>query len=183
MEDSYLIAGAIALGVLLIVIIVALVMRASRSRKRKQMHDQYGNEYDRLADERGDKDARSELDARSARVANYDLRPIPAEQRQDLLGRWRDVRSEFVDQPAEAVVHADAFLIEMMRLRGYEGVEAGADRRAEDLSVVDANEADEYRNARAISERARDGGASTEELREAMQHYTRVIDSTLQPTT
>lgn len=179
-ESTLVIIGAVVVVALVVLAIVAAVMAASRKRKREDMRERYGPEYDRLAEDRGDNEATQELDARSERVARYDLRPIPADRRQDLLVRWRDVRSEFVDQPADAVVHADALLIEVMRIRGYEGVEAGPDRRVEDLTAVDAEGAEEYRIARAVSERARDGGASTEELREAMQHYSKVLDSMLQ---
>ena len=92
------------------------------------------------------------------------------------------VRGRFVDDPHAAVAEARELVTLVMSDRGYPTDDVDDQQIADELSVEHGRTVSEYRTAAAISARAADGEASTEDLRTAMVHYralfAELLDST-----
>ena len=83
-----------------------------------------------------------------------------------LIERKNDL---FVDDPAKSVKEANRLITEVMIGRGFPV--ADFEQRAADVSVMYPDFVSNYRNAHAIASKNQNGGASTEELRQAMVYY------------
>jgi hypothetical protein len=176
-DTTQIIIAAAAAAAAIAIAVVAFVL-VRRSRERGRLRDEFGSEYDRtVGKSNGRGRAEAELRERERRVDGYDLHPLPVDQARIFRERWREAQSEFVDEPGEAVEHADALLVEVLEARGY--ASSTTRERIEDLSVGHGDEAEDYRLARATALRNRSGSASTEELRQAMLHFERVFKAML----
>ncbi|HSD00734.1 MAG TPA: hypothetical protein VLB81_00065, partial [Gaiellales bacterium] len=102
-----------------------------------------------------------------------DIRPLAPESRARYLERWKDVQAQFVDDPVPAVTDADRLIGEAMRERGYPVDDF--DQRAADLSVDYPEVVENYRAGHSIAGSG-NGGADTEDLRQAMVHYRSLFD-------
>jgi hypothetical protein len=91
---------------------------------------------------------------------------------------WASVQRQFVDQPAEAVEQADRLVVQMMRECGYPVDDF--DQRADDISVDHPEVAQNYREAHGVAVAQSRGTADTEELRQAVTSYRRLVDVLLQ---
>lgn len=149
----------------------------TRSRSRR-LRDTFGPEYDRAVTRDGRSDAEKRLDERRRRVAEYELHPLPADDRVRFLRRWDDVQARFVDDPGAAVADAQGLVDEVMRARGYPV--GDPQRQQEDVSVENPHIVSHYRDARAIARRNEAGEASTEDLRVAIQHYRALFETLLE---
>jgi len=162
--------------VVLLAVVGLLLVRQRRSRQLKQ---DFGPEYRRTVAERGDqRAAEKELADRRRRVEKFEIRPLDPASRERYSERWSATQREFVDEPAAAVGEAHALVQEVMRERGYP-VEDDFEQRAADISVEHPTVVENYRAAHQISVRARDGGASTEQLRQSMVHFRALFDDLL----
>ena len=162
--------------VVLLVVIGLLLVRERRSRQLKQ---DFGPEYRRAVAEHGDqRAAEKELSDRRRRVEKFEIRPLDPASRERYTARWSATQRHFVDEPAAAVGEAHALVQEVMRDRGYP-VEEDFERRAADISVEHPNVVENYRAAHEISSQARDGGASTEQLRQSLVHFRALFDDLL----
>ncbi len=169
----------LAIVVVLLAIIAMLVARQQRSQRLK---DEFGPEYGRAVTEHGDpRSAEKELADRRQRVDEFEIRPLDPAARERYLERWGAVQRDFVDEPVSAVGQADQLVQQVMHDRGYP-VEEDFARRAADISVQHPTVVENYRAARKISVRARDGHADTEELRQAMVHFRALFGDLLAPT-
>ena len=160
----------------LVIMIVALGAAAAvwlvlDGRALTALQGRYGTEYYRLVDvHRGDhRRAAKVLRTREERVSSYKLRALSNVEHEKFIESWTRVQADFVDQPIGAVHMADALVTELMTARGYPMRDF--EHRAEDLSVAHAKVVDTYRYARSIALRAREGAATTEELRRTMVAY------------
>jgi len=161
----YYVIGAI----IVIAIIVAIVLLARRQRSAR-LQQRFGPEYDRTAQEYGDRTkAERELAEREARVRAFHLQELPAGARERYTDEWNEIQKRFVDEPKEALAQSDALLTNVMRDRGYPT--ADFEQRAADLSPDHANVVQNYRLGHEISERSASGEVTTEDLRQAMLHY------------
>jgi FtsZ-interacting cell division protein ZipA len=164
-----------------IVVIIALIVvgfGVARRRGSSQLRERFGPEYDRAMEQSGDrKSAERELEARQERRQQLEIRPLDAVARNRYTNEWRDVQARFVDSPQQAIREADLLVVNLMRDRGYPMEEF--DQRAADLSVDHPNEVADYRAAHSIAQRSSDGGASTDDQREALQRYRSLFDSLL----
>lgn len=158
----------LAIGVLLVGAVLGWVF--ARRQRTKHLRRQFGPEYDRVVREAGDRDeAEAELEARQERIKSLDIHPLSPDERDHYVEAWQSIQVRFVDQPAEAVEEANQLVTEVMQTRGYPMVDF--DQRMADLSVEHAEVIKNYRAARAIAQKNKQGEASTEELRQAMVHY------------
>jgi hypothetical protein len=180
---TMVIAGFLAAGV--IIAIVSGIMLFSRNRRTKELRSRFGPEYKRVARTEGDA-ARGEqvLLERERRVKKLDIKPLSAQQRTEFADEWEHAQAEFVDDPTAAVVHADALVQEVMRVRGYP-VEDFAQRVA-DISVDHPAVAQNYRLAHDIAIKHEHADVGMEKLRDAMLHYRALFadllhDGGLQP--
>jgi len=168
----------IVVAVVLVVAIAAFGYKAARRRQTDRLRDQYGAEYDRVADRaNSQREAESELRERSKRLESYDLRRLDPTERADFERRWSEVQGQFVDDPDSAVRNADGLVTEVMHARGYPVDDF--DQRAEDLSVRHADVTQRYREGRRIAQANLEGKATTEDLRQAVTNYRSLVEALL----
>lgn len=164
--------------VVLLAVIGLLVVRQRRSRQLKQ---EFGPEYRRTVAEHGDqRAAEKELTDRRRRVEKFEIRSLDPASRERFSERWSATQRHFVDEPAAAVGEAHALVQEVMHERGYP-VEEDFDQRAADISVEHPDVVENYRAAHHISLQARNGRASTEQMRQSMVHFRALFDDLLSP--
>src|SRR5262245_28684396 len=143
---------------------------ATRQRRTHALRSRFGPEYNRMARAEGDA-ARAEglLLEREKRVKKLDIQPLTTPQRNEFADDWERAQAEFVDDPSAAVVHADALVQEVMKVRGYPVVDF--DQRLADVSVDHPAVAQNYRLAHDIAKRHEREDVGMQKLREAMLHY------------
>jgi hypothetical protein len=165
----------IVLGAIVVLALIGIAVLWMRKRRSEGLKQRFGGEYDRLAHRTGDP-AKAEdlLEAREKRVAQFDIRPISATQRDGFVASWRQVQAQFVDDPKGAVTTADGLLAQVMAARGYPVADFA--QRAADLSVEHPDVVAHYRTAHDIAVRHERGEAGTEDLRQAMIHYRALFD-------
>jgi hypothetical protein len=167
--------------ILLVVVLVALALWIVLGRRRRsgQLRERFGPEYDRLvADRDGDrKRVEAELDERSKRRAQFDIKELPAADRDRYAEAWRRAQLRFIDEPEVAIVEADRLVVVVMRARGYPVEDF--EQRAADLSVDHPAVVQNYRAGHEIADRHNAGQASTEDLRQAMVHYRALFEALL----
>ena len=168
---------AVTVGIIALLVVLGIWL-TMRRRHTDHLRDRFGDEYERTVETTGDR-ARAEaaLADREQRVAALDIRPLTADERTAFAGEWTEVKSVFVDSPAEAVLHADRMLANMMKAKGFPM--ADFDRRFEDLTVDHGDVARHYRAAHDICDRHSGGNATTEDMRQAMKHYEALYDRLL----
>ncbi|GAB2647610.1 hypothetical protein [Kribbella swartbergensis] len=170
--------------VLTVVIAVVLVLAAAAllflyQRKRSgELRQRFGPEYEHTLEESGDRrSAERELRERERRVAELEITPLSRESAEYYRAEWARVQLSFVDQPAAAVADADQLVVRMMREAGYPVDEF--DQRVNDISVDHPEVAEHYRDAHRVAVAQTRGEADTEELRQAVTAYRRLVDALL----
>ena len=160
-----------------IVVVAALTLIAfaygMAQRRRQRLREHFGPEYEHVVAEAGGH-ARAErvLSEREKRVKKLDIRPLPDTARDQFIERWHQVQARFVDDPSEAVGHADALIGEAMEARGYPVTDF--EQRAADVSVEYPQVVMDYRTAHDIAGRRE---VDTEDLRRAMVHYRSLFEA------
>lgn len=173
--SSYLEIAIIVVAILVIIGIVVAVVGARR-RRSQQLRQSFGPEYDRTVEATGSAPAAErELAARQERRRGFDVRPLGAVERQRYTNEWTVIQQRFVDEPSQAVGEADRLVSAVMAERGYPMQDF--DRTADDVSVDHPHEVADYRAAHAVA--LSGDGASTEQMRIAMQRYRSLFDSLL----
>lgn len=110
--------------------------------------------------------------------AKAQLRALSAADRDRFLAEWQSAQAHFVDSPTAAIEEADRLIDEVMRLRGYPV--GDATQRLADVAIGHPHLLDHYRGAFELARRSREGGAGTEELRQAMVHYRALFEDLLE---
>ncbi len=179
MNTTYII---ILVVLVLVIIGVILGLVFARRRRSKQLHDQFGPEYDHTVQTMGDeKKAQTELDERQKHVEALDIRPLSVSERERYQADWTAVQSKFVDEPGQAIVDADRLIMEVMQLRAYPV--SDFEQRAADISVNYPALVSNYRAAREIAIKNEQHQANTEELRQAMIYYRSLFEELLETET
>jgi len=168
--------------IVLIVVLVVLVLVAAwliTSRRRShELREQFGPEYNRAVEAHGTaREAEAELEARRQRVAALHVVPLSPQDRERFSTEWRSVQARFVDDPSGALREADTLVNEVMQTRGYPM--SNFEQRAADISVDHPDVVTHYRAAHTVLPRLGDGGATTEDLRQALVHYRALFDELL----
>lgn len=159
---------ALTVGVAIIVAVVLWV--AMRTRRTEQLRTRFGPEYDRTVhDARTVTEGEATLIERQTRVERLQIRPLSPDDARRFGLAWRDVQARFVDDPKGAIIDADRLVGEVMHARGYPL--GDFEQRVADISVDHPNVVMNYRAAREIVRDHERGGASTEDLRQAMVHF------------
>jgi predicted nucleic acid-binding protein len=161
------------------VVVIALALFGADRRRSRQLEEKFGPEYGRTVRERGDRRAaESELREREQVRERLEIRPLSDRQRERYGREWEETQSAFVDNPSGALADADQLVAEVMRERGYpvDDFEQQAAVVSVDHPEVVAN----YREGHAIYLRCGQGDASTEDLRQALQHYRSLFDDLLE---
>jgi hypothetical protein len=163
-------------AVIVIIIIVVVVLAAmglvlaQRQRKSGQLKHQFGPEYDRTVQDRGDRRAaEQDLAGRQEHREKLRLRDLDAVERQQYESSWRQVQTRFVDDPSGALGDAHRLVQQVMGARGYPTDDF--DRQADVISVDHPELVADYRAAARLTRDNDRDGARTEDMREAMVHY------------
>jgi hypothetical protein len=161
------------------VVVVALAWFGIDRQRSRHLQEKFGPEYGRTVSARGDRRAaESELREREQVRERLQIRPLSERQRDQYGGEWQQVQSDFVDNPSAAVAEADRLVAEVMRERGYPVDDF--ERQAAVVSVDHPDVVANYREGHAIYVSFGRGDASTEDLRQAMQHYRALFDDLLE---
>lgn len=160
--------------VVIIVAVLAVVALGAyalaRRQRSRRLRSQFGPEYDREIDLRGDRRAAERtLGERMERRQQLEVRPLTREARGHYADEWRRIQARFVDEPAGAVLGADRLVATVMQQRGYPVDDF--DEQADLVSVDHPGVVEHYRRGHELFLRHRAGDASTEDLREAMVAY------------
>ena len=177
-----------AVVVIAIVAIVAIVAR--QQRRRAELKDSFGPEYERAVAREGDvRRGESDLMARRERLNKLDIRPLSPSSRDAYTRNWEQTQARFVDDPAGTLGQADALIVAVMQERGYPMDDF--EQRAADISVDHPDVVQHYRSAHDISKRVgddRDGSVgsgvsnvSTEDMRQGFVHYRALFAELLEP--
>jgi hypothetical protein len=171
-------AWAWVLIAVIVVVVVGLFAWQAAARKRtERLRGQFGPEYDRTvgtADSR--RDAEAELVAREQRRSELEIRPLTQAAHDRYVDRWQAIQSQFVDDPRAAVSSADTLIQSVMSDCGYPVDDF--EQRAADVSVDHPLVVDNYREGHRL---AHADQRSTEDLRQAMQHYRALFDELVEP--
>jgi hypothetical protein len=180
----------IAVVVVAVAIVAYVVMQ---QRRRAELRDTFGPEYDRAVAREGDvRRGESDLMARRERRDELDIRPLSPTSKSTYVRRWDQTQARFVDDPAGALTQADSLIIAVMRERGYPMDDF--EQRASDISVDHPDVVQHYRSAHDVSTRigvdrdARSAGSSTpsvsgvstEDLRQGFVHYRALFEELLE---
>jgi hypothetical protein len=167
----------IAIAAAAVVVLVLLVSwMAARKRRRSQLREGFGPEYDRTVEDMGSRrKAESELSDREKRREELDIKPLAPGSRDRFADRWRTIQERFVDDPRAALREAHILVVEVMRERGYPTNDF--EERAANVSVDHPEVVQNYRAAHEISERS---DADTEEQRQGLVHYRALFDELLE---
>jgi hypothetical protein len=170
--------GAVVALVLVVVAVVVIGIVVARQRRKAKLRQEFGPEYERTVREVGPQRADTVLLAREKRVKGFTLRELAAAERQSFTDEWRTLQSRFVDDPVASVADADALVDRLMAARGYPM--SDFNQRAADISVGHVTVVENYRAAHAIAVRHQAGDATTEDLRNAFNHYRALFTELLQ---
>lgn len=161
-----------------VIFVVLLALAAWRARRTKALQSRFGPEYDHTlesADKR--RDAERELRDRAKRRDELEIRDLSPAAAKRYQQQWMTVQQQFVDAPAQSVHDAQSLVTTVMRERGYPT--DTEDDRTDMLSVDHVDVMSNYRSATDINARGQAGNATTEDLRQAMQHYRMLFDRLL----
>jgi hypothetical protein len=160
------------------IIVVAVVIAAAavamwfvwQRQRSSRLRGRFGDEYHREIERQGSPSkAEAALAAREKRVARLHIKPLMADEAARFSNAWRQIQTQFVDDPKGAVTQADKVVGEVMLARGYPI--GDFEQQVADISVDHPDVVMNYRAAREIAEQHARGRASTEDLRQAMVHY------------
>ncbi len=156
--------------VVAVIIVAAIAAWFTMAARRRRLRQRFGPEYERLTNSHDSKrQAESELTQRERRVAYLDIRPLSPEAQARYRADWTVIQQRFVETPPEALNAATRLIGAVMADRGYPS--ENYDQMVADLSVEHAHTISRFRAAHEISTRAAAGGASTEDMRQAMINY------------
>ena len=171
----------IVIAVVAALVVIGAIAAWMQQRRRTQLKERFGSEYDRTVSEEGDRRAaEKDLADRERKRERLDIVPLSPEAQAKYSESWRQVQGQFVDDPADAVNEADGLVTNVMRDRGYPIDDF--DQRAEDISVDHPEVVQNYRAAHDVYVKASngDGGASTEDLRQGFVHYRALFTELLE---
>src|SRR6185312_564234 len=168
----------IAVGV--VVVLALVVWQALDRRRTGRLQKQFGPEYNRtISGAESKRDAEAELQAREERRQRLDVRPLSQAARDRYVETWRVTQAQFVDDPRGAVAAADSLIQSVMAERGYPVEDF--EQRAADISVDHPQVVENYRHGHQLAQASANGDDSTEDLRQAMQHYRALFDELVEP--
>jgi len=164
-----------ALIVVIVIVVVALAVLFASRRRTTSLQKRYGPEYDRAVESAtGRRDAESQLQDRTQRRDQLDIRPLPEAVRLRYADEWRGVQERFVDQPSDALSAGESLLTRVMQEQGYPV--SDFDEQADLISVDHPDVVENYRVAHDLQQRNKVHQVSTEDLREALLRYRSLFD-------
>ncbi len=179
MNTTTLVAILIAVvAVVAIALVVFLIVQRRRRRRLEMAREEYGSEYQRVAEERGSEEqAEKELRERRGKVEDK-VRPLPEESRERYDEEWRGkVEQTFINDPAASLDEADRVIERVLVERNFP---TGSREEASDgLGAMYPGAAEDFREAQRIHQESTSregGGADLEQMRRAIQKYRSVYE-------
>jgi hypothetical protein len=176
--DPVLVVVVVAVVVLVVGIVLVVVARRRSRSQRAALRSQFGEEYDRVVSEYGQREGERELRARLKRRRELEVRELDGTERGRFSQAWESAQSTFVEHPATGLRDADLLVQQVMRERGYP-VER-FEERAKMISVDHPDLVERYRAAHRTSTELENGMApGTEDMRRAMVDQRYLFDALL----
>ena len=164
-----------------IVVVALVIWQAMKQRRTRELQGRFGPEYDRTLDAaESQREAEAELSARADRRDELEIRPLTTAARERYLVEWQRVQAKFVDDPDGAVRDADMTIQSVMADRGYPVDDF--EQRAADVSVDHPQVVENYRLGHRLARASALGDGTTEDLRQAMQHYRLLFEELVEDT-
>jgi hypothetical protein len=167
--------------IVIVVVVVAVGVAVAvlyRRRRSDQLRQRFGPEYERtVGASDGRREAEKDLRERARRRSEFEVTPVSGQDAARYRQEWADIQHGFVDQPAEAVERADQLVVQIMRDSGYPVDDF--EHRVDDISVDHPEVAQHYREAHSVAVAQAAGAADTEQLRQAVTSYRRLVDALL----
>jgi hypothetical protein len=169
--------------IIVVLVLAALVAGAFimvQNRRRAELQQRFGPEYDRAVEGSANRrEAEQHLADVAQRRDELKIRDLDQDERSRYSAEWDVVQARFVDAPGQAVDSAETLIETVMRERGYP-----VDDFDEQADLVAADHPDivqHYREAHAAHERHRSaGGVDTEDLRQSFVHYRALFAALVQ---
>jgi hypothetical protein len=175
--DPVLIIVIVAAVVLVLGVVLVVVARSRSRSRRGALRSQFGDEYDRVVSEYGQRDGERELRARLSRRRQLEVRELDTGERDRFGQAWESAQSSFVENPSTGLRDADLLVQQVMRERGYPTERF--EERAKMISVDHPDLVERYREAHRISTKVEEGTADTEDMRQAMVDHRYLFDALL----
>ena len=161
---------AVVLVIVAVLLVGSAVWLTATLRRRRQLRDHFGDEYEIVLEDHGSKrQADRELAARQERHQQLNIQPLDPELRLRYAEQWKATQARFVDDPEGAFEEADRLVEDVMVARGYPI--GDTDRQIADLSVEHSDVLSHYRSAHDAAREAAAGRTTTEHLRRGLVHY------------
>jgi hypothetical protein len=162
-------------------VVAVVIVKGLRDSRTRSLRERFGPEYDRtLESGESKRDAEAELKARAERRDQLEIRPLTTAARERYVDGWQRVQAKFVDDPSGAVHDADMLIQSVMEDRGYPMDDF--EQRAADVSVDHPRVVENYRQGHALARKSAVGDGTTEDLRQAMQHYRTLFEELVEDT-
>jgi hypothetical protein len=175
--DPVLIVVIVAAVVLVLGVVLVVVARSRSRSRRGALRSQFGDEYDRVVSEYGQRDGERELRARLARRRQLEVRELDTGERDRFGQAWESAQASFVENPSTGLRDADLLVQQVMRERGYPTERF--EERAKMISVDHPDLVERYRAAHRTSTEVEEGTAGTEDMRQAMVDHRYLFDALL----
>ncbi|MDD7937118.1 hypothetical protein PHK61_01650 [Actinomycetospora lutea] len=175
--DPVVIVVVVAAVVLVVGVVLVLVARARSRTRRAALRSHFGDEYDRVVGEYGQRDGERELRARLKRRRELEVRELDGGERDRFGKAWESAQATFVEHPSTGLRDADLLVQQVMRERGYPTERF--EERSKMISVDHPDLVERYRSAHRTSTSVEDGSADTEDMRQAMVDHRYLFDALL----
>jgi hypothetical protein len=163
-DPILLIAGAVAILVLIALVVVKVVRGR---RQRRELEERYGSEYTRTVQRAGSRRrAHQELMEREERRRTFEVVELEPAERERLRARLEALQTGFVDGPETAVRAAEELVDEIATAKGYP--ETDREQRLQDLAVDHPAAVSQHRQAQGALTADGRRPPTTEALREAL---------------
>jgi len=174
-NTTLLVIGLIALVVVVALVVAFFVFRWRRQQRLEMAREEYGPEYERLAEERGSEtEAEKELRERRERVEDQ-IQPLSQESRRRYDEEWQRVERTFLDDPAGSLDEADRVVEQILIERNFPT--DSRQEASEGVGVVYSGVVEDFREAQRIHQEttgSEGSGADLEDMRQAIQKYRSV---------
>jgi type II secretory pathway pseudopilin PulG len=162
---------------IVVALVVFFVYRRRQQQRQERARQEYGPEFERLAEERGsEREAEQELRERRERIES-EVQPLSEESRRRYDEQWRQVEQTFVDDPGASLDDADRVVAEMLAERNFPA--SSRQEASEGIGAVHPRVVEDFEEAQQVRQEATtdsQGGVDLDRMRQAIQKYRSVYE-------